>query len=100
MVRLICTFHLVIVFYIGGWGGGGGGGDGAGLRGGWFGRGRVMVLGNFSSGASKLIWMTIGQGHFVLSLREIVGLDIFSLVYHTSFLSPSDWETATYRLKY
>ena len=28
------------------------------------------------------------------------GLDIFSLVYHFSVLSPSLWETARYRLKY
>ena len=27
-------------------------------------------------------------------------LDIFSLVYHCSFISPSLWETARYRLKY
>ena len=27
-------------------------------------------------------------------------LDIFSLSYHFSFLSPSLWETARYRLKY
>ena len=27
-------------------------------------------------------------------------LDIFSLVYHSSLLSPSLWETARYRLKY
>ena len=27
-------------------------------------------------------------------------LDIFSLVYHFSILSPSLWETARYRLKY
>ena len=27
-------------------------------------------------------------------------LDIFSLIYHFSFLSPSLWETARYRLKY
>ena len=27
-------------------------------------------------------------------------LDIFSLVYHFSFLSPSLWETARYRLKF
>ena len=27
-------------------------------------------------------------------------LDIFSLAYHFSFLSPSLWETARYRLKY
>ena len=28
------------------------------------------------------------------------GLDIFSLVYHFSLLSPPLWETARYRLKY
>ena len=28
------------------------------------------------------------------------GLDIFSLIYHFSLLSPSLWETAQYRLKY
>ena len=28
------------------------------------------------------------------------GLDIFSLIYHFSVLSPSLWETARYRLKY
>ena len=28
------------------------------------------------------------------------GLDIFSLIYHFSFLSPFLWETARYRLKY
>ena len=28
------------------------------------------------------------------------GLDIFSLIYHFSLLSPSLWETARYRLKY
>ena len=28
------------------------------------------------------------------------GLDIFSLDYHFSFLSPCLWETARYRLKY
>ena len=27
-------------------------------------------------------------------------LDVFSLIYHFSFLSPSLWETARYRLKY
>ena len=27
-------------------------------------------------------------------------LDIFSLIYHFSFLSPSLWETTRYRLKY
>ena len=27
-------------------------------------------------------------------------MDIFSLIYHFSFLSPSLWETARYRLKY
>ena len=51
-----------------------------------------------------LIWSRIGQGPTVLAVGAGGGcLDIFSLVYHfsfQSFLSPSLWETARYRLKY
>ena len=50
-----------------------------------------------------LIWNRVGQGPTAL----VVGaggdggsLDIFSLIYYFSFLSPSLWETALYRLKY
>ena len=45
--------------------------------------------------------MTVGQGPIVLALGAGgVCLDIFCLIYHFSFLSPSLWETARYRLKY
>ena len=43
----------------------------------------------------------VGQGHTALAVGAGWGcLDIFSLVYHFSFLSPSLWEMARYRLKY
>ena len=45
--------------------------------------------------------MTVGQGPIVLAVGAGGGcLDIFSLIYHFSFLSPSLWEMARYRLKY
>ena len=45
--------------------------------------------------------MTVGQGPIVLAVDACGGcLDIFSLVCLFSFLSPSLWETARYRLKY
>ena len=41
------------------------------------------------------------QGPTALAVGAVGGcLDIFSLVYHFSFLTPSLWETARYRLKY
>ena len=47
------------------------------------------------------IWMIVGQGPIALAVGAGRGcLDIFSLVYHFSPLSPSLWETARYRLKY
>ena len=43
----------------------------------------------------------VGQGPTALAVGAGGGcLDIFSLVYHFSFLSPSLWETARYRQKY
>ena len=46
-------------------------------------------------------WIIVGQGPIVLAVGAGGGcLDIFSLIYHFSFLSPSLWETARYRLKY
>ena len=43
----------------------------------------------------------VGQGPVVLAIGAGGGCwDIFSLVYHFSFLSPSLWETAQYRMKY
>ena len=48
-----------------------------------------------------LIWIIVGQGTTALAVGAGGGcLDIFSLIYHFSFLSPSVWETARYRLKY
>ena len=48
-----------------------------------------------------LISIRVGQGPTALAVGAGGGcLDIFSLVCHFSFLSPSLWETARYRLKY
>ena len=48
-----------------------------------------------------LIWIIVGHGPTALAVGAGGGcLDIFSLVYRFSFLSPSLWETARYRLKY
>ena len=57
-----------------------------------------MVLGKLPV---PTIWIIIGQEPTALAVGAGgVCLDIFSLVYHFSFLSPSLWETARYRLKY
>ena len=59
-----------------------------------------MLL-NFQWQGVLLAWITVGQGPIVLAVGAGGGcLDIFSLIYHFSFLSPSLWETARYRLKY
>ena len=48
-----------------------------------------------------LVWIIVGQGPTVLAVGAGGGwMGVFSLVYHFSFLSPSLWETARYRLKY
>ena len=45
--------------------------------------------------------MIVGQGPIALAVGAGGGcLDIFSLIYLFSFLSPSLWETVRYRLKY
>ena len=60
-----------------------------------------MVLGKFPVPGRPAIWITVGQGPTALTVGAGGGcLDIFTLVYHFSFLSPSLWETARYRLKY
>ena len=57
-----------------------------------------MVLGKLPV---LLNWIRVGQGPTALTIGAGGGCsDIFSLVYHLSFLSPSLWETARYRLKY
>ena len=56
---------------------------------------------NFQCRGVLLIWIIVGQGPIALAAGAGGGcLDIFSLTYHFSFLSPSLWETARYRLKY
>ena len=56
---------------------------------------------NFQCRGVLLIWIRVGQGPTTLAGGAGGGcLDIFSLVYHFFFLSPSLWETARYRLKY
>ena len=46
-------------------------------------------------------WMIVGQGPIALAVGAGGScLDIFTLLYHFSPLSPSLWETTRYRLKY
>ena len=48
-----------------------------------------------------LIWLIVGQGPSAPAVGADEGcLDIFTLIYFFSPLSPSLWETARYRLKY
>ena len=58
-----------------------------------------MVLGKLQCRVVLLIWIRVGQGPTAVGAGGSC-LDIFSLVYHFSVLSPSLWETARYRLKY
>ena len=47
------------------------------------------------------LWITVGQGPSVLAVGAGGGcLDIFTLIYPFSSVSPSVWETTRYRLKY
>ena len=58
-----------------------------------------MVLGKLPVLGRLTIWMIVGQGPNALAIG--VGyLDIFTLLYLFSPLSPSLWEKAQYRLKY
>ena len=60
-----------------------------------------MVLGKLPVPGRPTIWITVGQGPTVLAEGAGGGcLDIFTLIYPFSPLSPSLWETARYRLKY
>ena len=58
-----------------------------------------MVLGELPVPGRPTIWMIVGQGPIALAVGAGC-LDIFTLLYHFSPLSPSPWETAGYRLKY
>ena len=56
---------------------------------------------NFQCRGVLLVWMIVGQGPIALAVGAGgVSLDIFSLICLFSFLSPSLWEAARYRLKY
>ena len=60
-----------------------------------------MVLGKLPVPGRPTIWFTVGQGLTALTIGAGGGcLDIFTLIYPFSSLSPSLWETARYRLKY
>ena len=60
-----------------------------------------MALGNLPVPGRPTIWMIVGQGLTALAVGAGGGcLDIFTLIYPFSPLSPSLWETARYRLKY
>ena len=56
---------------------------------------------NFQCRGVLLVWIRVGQGPTALAVGAGGGcLDIFTLIYIFSSLSPSLWETTRYRLKY
>ena len=59
-----------------------------------------MVLGKLPVPGRPTIWMVLGQGLIALAVGSGGVLDIFTLLYPFSHLSPSLWETARYRLRY
>ena len=60
-----------------------------------------MVLGKLPVPGRPTIWISVGQGPTALAVGAGGGcLDIFTLIYPFSSLSPSLWETARYRLRY
>ena len=60
-----------------------------------------MVLGKLPVPGRLAIWITVGQEPTALAVGADGGcLDIFTLIYPFSPLSPSLWDTARYRLKY
>ena len=60
-----------------------------------------MVLGKLPVLGRPTILITVGQGPTALAVGAGGGcLDIFTLTYPFSPLSPSLWETVRYRLKY
>ena len=60
-----------------------------------------MVLGKLLVPGRPTVWMMVEQGPPALAEGAGRGcLDIFTLIYLFSALSPSLWETARYRLKY
>ena len=60
-----------------------------------------MVLGKLPVPGRPTLWIIVGQGPTVLAVGAGGGcLDIFTLIYPFSPLSPSLWETVRYRLQY
>ena len=60
-----------------------------------------MVLGKLPAPERPTIWITVGQGPTALAVGAGGGwLDIFTLIYPFSPISPSLLGTARYRLKY
>ena len=60
-----------------------------------------MALGNLPVPGPPTIWIFLGQGPTAIAVGAGGGcLNIFTLIYPFSPLSPSLWETAQYRLKY
>ena len=60
-----------------------------------------MVLGKLPVTGRPTVWMVVGQGPIALAVGAGGGcLDIFTLLYPFSPLSPSLWKMARYRLKY
>ena len=60
-----------------------------------------MVLGKLPVPGRPAILITVGQGPTALAVGAGGGcLDILSLIYLFSPLSPSLWDTARYRLKH
>ena len=60
-----------------------------------------MVLDNLPEPGRPTTWMIVGQGPIALAVGVDGGcMDIFTLPYLFSPLSPSLWEMARYRLKY
>ena len=63
--------------------------------------GGAMVLGKLLGPGRPTVWITVGQGPAALAVGAGGDcLDIFTLLYLFSPLSPSLWETARYRPKY
>ena len=61
----------------------------------------MLVLGKLPVPGRPTVWMIVRQGPTALAVGAGGGwLDIFTLLYPFSPLSPSLWETARYRLKY
>ena len=63
--------------------------------------GDAMVLGKLPETGRPTILIAVGQEPIALAVGASGGgLDIFTLIYPFSSLSPSLWETARYRLRY